>query len=198
MTAALRDQLEVARRQGEPERSVSQEIERRLRLSFEMDQKIAERFGGRRKYWVFQLIADQIRYLEEVTGQSVWENAYTHTQAKACLDTVFNTLRPRGRSSIPRKLFLGFSKQYREQQARSLGERCALLAIASLQAIADGRDIPSTPFGAQNFTASGLFVSQLAKSGKSPFDDLTARWPKEKKDIEEELAKMKAKEEEAK
>jgi hypothetical protein len=177
---------------------LSEEVSNRLQLSFEMDEQIEKRFGGKRNYWVFQLVADQIKYLEHVTGHSYWEDRYTFDQAKSCLATVFNTLRPRGRSTIPKALFVGFGKRYREREARSLGERCALLAIANLQAAARLKNATSTPWGAQNFAAAGTMVAQLVKSDKSPLDDLTAQWPKQKKRMERELTKLKEKQEQAK
>lgn len=51
----LRSRLEQASKKSG--RSLSQEIEHRLRRSFVEDDKIAERFGGRRNYWVMKIIA---------------------------------------------------------------------------------------------------------------------------------------------
>jgi hypothetical protein len=183
--ADLRERLQAAA--DENGVKLSEEISNRLDLSFEMDARIEARFGGPRLYWVFQLVADQIKYLEGVIGHPYWEDPFTFDQVKSCLDTVFKTLRPHGRSVIPKNLFLGFSKQWREREARLLGERCAILAIANLQAVFRDGDVPLRHYGARDSAAALPIVSQLAKSGKSPAADLTAQWPKQKKRMERYL-----------
>jgi len=161
--ADLRDRLQAAANENGVK--LSEEISNRLDLSFEMDARIEARFGGPRLYWIFQLVADQIKYFEHVAGRSCWEDPFTFDQTKSCLNTVFNAQRPRGRSTIPKNLFLGFSKRTREREARSLGQRCALLALANLQAVARLGRAPATPWGPPQFAAAPAVVSQLVKAG---------------------------------
>jgi hypothetical protein len=194
ITAELRDKLEKAAKENDPFRSISQEIEARLRLSFAELGKAEERFGGPRTYWVFQLIADQIKYLEQVSETSFWKDPFTFDQVKRFIDTVFKALRPRGPSVIPKNLFLGFSKQWREREARSLGERCALLVIAGLQGVLKNDNIRFD----RALTEAGQIVPQLRRSGNSPSDDLARQWPKDKKRIEQEMKALKEKQEKLK
>src|SRR3981081_845005 len=80
MTRELRERLDAARRTDEVERSLNQEIELRLRQSFESEQRIEERFHGYRIYSLMQFIAYQIEFLEQVTGRSCWEDVALYEQ----------------------------------------------------------------------------------------------------------------------
>lgn len=104
VTQELRGRLEAARAEGEPKRSLSQEIELRLRRSFELDREIKERFGGPSLYWIFRIIADDIRIIETLADAKWFESRFAYDEIKCYLEVVLGRLRrPRGRYRLPRQ-----------------------------------------------------------------------------------------------
>jgi hypothetical protein len=164
--AALRERLDAARRKSETDRSLSQEIEMRLRLSFEMDARIQDRFGGPTNYWLFHTMASLVRIIENQTGRRWWEDPYTFQQVKSCVEAIFRHLTPTGRVAIP-KHFLAFP--YGKQQAPTLGERLALLALANLEVVLRGDGDEGLPHTGEFFAAAGPLVPKLTKSALKQF-----------------------------
>jgi hypothetical protein len=100
MTPQLHDLLlEEAEKVG---RSLSREIDFRLRRSFEgPDQQIKDRFGGETTYWVFLIVGNLVRRLENYTGQRWWRDPYTHRQLKVLIATILDCFKPDGRPRTP-------------------------------------------------------------------------------------------------
>ena len=117
ITPLLHDRLLAAAK--ERERSVSEEINLRLRRSFEdPEQPIKDRFGGPTPYWFFLIIANQLRTLERFTGERWWQDPYTHRQAKILFQTFIDCFKPAGRARRPSR----FSR-IEEPLGRHLAER---------------------------------------------------------------------------
>src|SRR5262245_40561620 len=131
ISARLREQLEAARRTAEPERSLSQEIELRLRQSFELDAEIKKRFGGNGTYWVLWLMANAIRHIEHTSGIAItaerhwFDDPFVFDQVVVAIETIFRYLRPAGRAVAPRGLLA--------IDAKKLGRQSALLVLANLE-----------------------------------------------------------------
>jgi hypothetical protein len=104
ISASLREKLEASSKQTE--RSLSQEIEARLRLSFEENQIRIDEFCGQENYWLFRIIANQIRTLEKVTyigeHRLWWDDPYLFKQVKILINTILDYLKPKGRAVTPR------------------------------------------------------------------------------------------------
>jgi hypothetical protein len=89
------------------ERSLSHEIEYRLRRSFEQgdedEQKFRERFGGPTSYWVLLITGNLIRRLERFTGERWWRDPYTHWQMRVLIKSVLDRFKPVGLPRTPRR-----------------------------------------------------------------------------------------------
>jgi hypothetical protein len=102
LTPRLRARLEEERKNATPERTFSQEIEFRLRRSFEdPEQPVKDRFGGPTPYLFFLIIANQLITLERFTGERWWRDPYTHRQARVLLGTFMDWFKPAGRPRTP-------------------------------------------------------------------------------------------------
>jgi Arc-like DNA binding domain len=106
LPAALYERLAAAARENN--RSLSQEMEARLRLSFEEGQKRFEEFGGSTNYWLFRSIASQIHNVERLaypTEQDEhrrwWQDPYTFKQVKTLINTFCDFFKPNGRAVTP-------------------------------------------------------------------------------------------------
>jgi hypothetical protein len=138
MTPALRDQLEAARVSSG--RTLSQEIEARLRLSFGEPQRVQDQFGGPTNYWLFRTMADRIRSIELALGQQVdgeprdghrwWQNRYTYDECLDFIGALLASFRPKGRRITPAHL-----KGY------PLGKRTATIALANLEMALAGMQV---------------------------------------------------------
>jgi hypothetical protein len=107
VSQSLREQLEVARREGESERSLSAEIELRLRRSFDGDADVQKHFSSSRLYWLSRYIARDIVHIEESTGpEARWlDDPFVYDEVRAYIDTLFDHMRrPRGRKRVPKQL----------------------------------------------------------------------------------------------
>ena len=99
---ALRERLDAAR--VESGLTITQEIERRLQRSFELDREIKARFGGPSLYWIFRIIADDIRIIERFAGAKWFESRFAYDEIKCYLEIMLGRLRrPRGRYRLPRQ-----------------------------------------------------------------------------------------------
>jgi hypothetical protein len=116
LTKAVRDQLEKARHSPEGDKTLSQEIELRLRQSFSLEEDIRKRFGGRGTYWILQLIAEAIGLIEKNClgdpPQEHWfDDPYTFDQVTSMIDAMLGYLKPRGKRTIPKHMQRPLLKQ---------------------------------------------------------------------------------------
>lgn len=92
ITSELREALEASARQSG--RSLSQEIEHRLRRSFKEDRKLVDRFGGRQMYAVFQTAA-LVAELRLGHGNDVWlRDPHFFDQTLKAIVAVLEQFRP--------------------------------------------------------------------------------------------------------
>jgi hypothetical protein len=100
----LRAKLEAVVRADESGRSLSQEIEARLRLSFGEEQRRQDEFGGPTTYWLFRILAGQIGGIEHDTGHRFWKDRYTFEECIELVVDTFKPLKPSGRRKVPKDL----------------------------------------------------------------------------------------------
>ena len=94
LTQELYSRLEAERMSADPERTLSQEIDQRIRESFDLDKSIKKELGGAdRYYWLLRLVAQDIVFLEHQTGRGFMENRFTFDQVIAVINTILD-LRP--------------------------------------------------------------------------------------------------------
>ena len=123
--ASLRKRLDAARLEAETPRSLSQEIEYRLRRSFEdPEQKVKERFGSLSLYWLFRVAGNLIRNLERFTGEPWWRNPYTHQETKRLINWLLDRGKPAGRATTPRRF---------AAMGKSLGQHLAEREFVNIQ-----------------------------------------------------------------
>jgi hypothetical protein len=122
ITEDLRARLEQSRRKEAPARTLSQEIEARLLLSFGEPQRIEDLLGGRTTSALLRAIAEHIRGIEASTGKTWWQDRYTHEQCCMLVAEMLRAFAPKGRRVVPSDV-----GKY------ALGERGALIAIAQLE-----------------------------------------------------------------
>jgi len=129
ITAALRDELQrAASRSG---RSLSSEIEHRLRRSFTKEERIEEMFGGRETCAIMRLIANVITVTAQQAGlitqrargkKTTWLNdPYVYDQAVMAVRAILEVFRPAGdivRPTLPAKK--GATKAQIEVVAKAL------------------------------------------------------------------------------
>jgi hypothetical protein len=140
----LRAQLDAARQVDG--RSLSQEIETRLRLSLEAPEKEKEKFGGPTNNWLLRIIANQIKTVERFAGDKRWwEDVYTFNQVQLLVDTFLEFFRPDGEEIVPDSL---------ARWEESLGRHMAIREMANIQAAALD---PNPPLGQ---TWGGMAVSE--------------------------------------
>jgi hypothetical protein len=100
LTTPLYEQLAAAAQAAS--RTLSEEIEFRLRRSFEgPDQQLKDRFGGETTYWLFLIAGNLVRHLESFTGERWWRDAYTHRQMKILITAMLDCFKPAGRTRTP-------------------------------------------------------------------------------------------------
>jgi hypothetical protein len=109
LTPALRKQLEEARRSPDGDNTLSQEIELRLRRSFNIDGEIAKKFGTPGAYAFARMIADGIETVEILCSSSAhddvrrWlDDRFTFDQVVMMINELLSLLRPGGRSMKPK------------------------------------------------------------------------------------------------
>ena len=158
-------------------RTISQEIEARLRLSFEPQQKVIDEFGGPTNYWLLKTIRRVIGTTEwlahgDYPCRRWWEDPYTFKQVKSVINTSFDFFKPSGRAVTPR---------VHAEADEPLGQRLAEREMANIEraSMADvrldgyapgttglpaGTIIGSWPGAAQWFIAAGPLVTKLTTS----------------------------------
>lgn len=123
----LYQQLKDAADQAD--RTLGQEIQARLKLSFDDRQKVAE-FGGLTNYWLFHEIAAGIGLIQDRTGHEWWSDRYTFDACYALLLRTWERFKPRGRSTPPKGI---------PDDAAALGGRVASAVLAPLELALEGQ-----------------------------------------------------------
>lgn len=144
-------------------RTISQEIERRLRQSFEADAEIKSRFGSMFLYQLFRLLAVNIDSIEAQTLGLFPRDRFTYDTVRHCLDTWLDYMRPRGRARVPKHTLA----LYGRQPARGWGERVALNALFIIErALYDKETLPVMPHmvAVGSLRDLGVFAGKLSKS----------------------------------
>jgi hypothetical protein len=175
LTKELRDRLEDARRQGDAERSLTAEIELRLRESFEREKEIERRFGGPATARLLEIVADRIKSIEISTGGTGepggtpklrwFEDRFTYDQVRSMIDVVLDHFRPPGRRTIPKAMRWHPSLK---KDVENLGRHSALLALACLESAASfskESDVPAL------YDRAALPLGRRLKG--SPIDELS-------------------------
>jgi len=130
LTPELRSRLEAERMSADPERTLSQEIDQRIRESFDLDKSIKKELGGAdRYYWLLRLVAQDIVFLEHQTGRRFMEDRFTFDQVIAAINTILDHFKPPGASSPPERL----TGLLDERAITLLGKRTALLTLSQLE-----------------------------------------------------------------
>jgi hypothetical protein len=115
LTPALRKQLEEARRTRDFDHTLSQEVEARLRRSFDLDGEITKRFGSPGAYAFLRIVAAGIEIIEKDCFHEVkkggrstegkdfrWlENRFVFDQVTLMINDLLERLRPPGKSVKP-------------------------------------------------------------------------------------------------
>jgi hypothetical protein len=163
VSQALRDRLEAARREGGTERSLSAEIEQRLRHSFEIDTEMQKQFGAPR-YQFLRVIAEDILSVESHAGAKWFESRFAYDEVKAYIETFLGHLRrPSGRRVVPKGLRL-----YAKFPTGFLGGGFAMSRLFELAATLRAPNAADKMPLARGFidpvVASGPFAGRLAQS----------------------------------
>jgi hypothetical protein len=130
LTPELRARLESDRLREIPPRTLSQEIDQRIRESFDLEKSIKKELGGAdRYYWLLRLFAEDIRFIEDQTGQRFVEDRFTFDQVRAVINTFLDHFKPPGASLPPERLTCLLD----QRAITLLGKRAALLTLTSLE-----------------------------------------------------------------
>jgi hypothetical protein len=175
LTAPLYEELAEAARAGN--RTISQEIEARLRLSFAQHQKTTDEFGGPTNYWLLRIIAHEIGTVEQLAHAGPeprrwWEDPYTFRQVKILINTFFDFFKPAGRAVTPRlHAGIGAPLGARLAEREMANIETASMAGAPLDGYPHGTSglpagtlISPWPRAAEWFAAAGPIVTKLKKS----------------------------------
>jgi hypothetical protein len=135
-------------------RSLTQEIELRLRESFVLQKKVNDAFGGKHTRQFLEVMADLIRSIEISAGGTETDEAgdvrirwlddpFTYDLVRSMFETVLQNLRPRGRRAVQKAL--RWHPSLRADVA-NLGRDSALRALVYLRALKDNpQDSPDMP-----------------------------------------------------
>jgi hypothetical protein len=174
LTPELRTRLEAERTSAAPERSLSQEIELRIRETFDFDKSMQKLLGGSDyHYWLLRIVAEQIVSIEYHIGRQFLKDRFTFDQVKSAINTILDHFKPRGRSSPPERL----TSVFEEQAIREFGKRLALLALVP---------IALAPKHRENVLVLPDFVDPIAASQhllvrKNPIEELNEIWERERR-----------------
>ncbi len=137
LPSILRRRLEVAAKKENM--SLSREIERRLQGSFGEDPKFAQLFGSFKTYWLFQQMAKAILSIENQTGKRWWQDRFTFDQMKSAIDTGLKLFRPKGRSTIPKRMLQEAERlpAFARIDPAEVGREAMLIMFWSLRGLAD-------------------------------------------------------------
>jgi hypothetical protein len=130
LTPGLRDRLEKERTKVEPPQTLSQEIEARIRESFELDGSIHQFLGGYDyHYWLLRVIAELIVLIEHELGRKFVNDRFTFDQVKLAINTILDRFEPGGISSPPELL----TRILDEQSINELGKVRALMSLVGIE-----------------------------------------------------------------
>ena len=127
ITQQLRDKLQAAADAGNT--SLSDTIEKRLWMTFELDEeraKMFDQFGGRQNYAVCVFFAQLMIRLSGATGKSWNEQAWTVDQLKEGISRLLLEWRPAGKAKMPPL------NRYSGDMAKHLGKHLAEHLLMSL------------------------------------------------------------------
>jgi hypothetical protein len=125
MAQGLRDQLVAA--SAESSRTMSQEIEARLRLSFDAPMRAIDEFGGPRNYWLLRCLVLYTLTIENQTGHRWWDDAFTFDAVTSLFRHAWAIRRPKGQ---------------RSRAARVIGKEMALALDGTMELAARGKIDP--------------------------------------------------------
>jgi hypothetical protein len=170
LTPDLRARLEAERTSADPQRKLSQEIELRVRESFDLDKSIKKLLGGAAHYWLMRLVVQQLIVVEHQTGRKFLEDRFTFDEVKAAINTVLDHYRPPGTSSPPEHL-----ADLPERAKKELGKRSALLTLSSWKLAEKRRD----NFVLPDFVDPNAGAQHL-RLQKNPIEELSEIWQRER------------------
>jgi len=99
ITADLRRRLEKAA--SESKRTLTEEIEVRLRSTLGDPDAAQSLLGGPVNWWALSKIAAYIGHIERATGERWWRDRYTFNQVKAFVTGLFDFFEPVGAGVTP-------------------------------------------------------------------------------------------------
>jgi hypothetical protein len=177
LTSELRARLEAERTIADPPRTLSQEIEQRIRESFDFDKSIQKLLGGNDyHYWLLRIIAQQMVLLEYHTGRQFVKDRYTFNQVKLTINTILDCLKPAGRPAAPESLTKsGLSKA----AVNEYGKGLALLALAPIELAPTQRQTMLVLPEFVDPIAASQHLSQLLN--RSVINELNEIWRREQK-----------------
>jgi hypothetical protein len=130
LTPELRARLEEERTKANPAQTLSQEIEMRLRESFDFDRSMQKLLGGHDyHYWLLRVIAEVIVSIEYDCKRQFVNDRYTFDHVKYAVDTILDRFEPEEISSPPEHL----ARVLEEQATKEFGKRRALLALVGIE-----------------------------------------------------------------
>ena len=162
LTPAMHAKLKSASAQAN--RLMSQEIEARLRLSFQEEERAWQRFGGPTTYWLFQQAAHWISFDERRTGHKWWEDPELFVRSRAIVLAMIDALKPRGR----------ISSAFRAEAERR-GQSIGKVAMANLELVLEDPRVGNAFGGPHAFAAAGPVASKLPASAMAEIAAHVAR-----------------------
>ena len=124
MTTELKGRLEAEARKSD--RSLTQEVESRLRDSFEKDDRVTREFAGDREtLGLLRLIGQAVRVLQAETGQTWIKDRYTFDQVRRAVPALLDSFKPAGESRLPddMPIMTGIDNPEARAQIRALMEK---------------------------------------------------------------------------
>lgn len=137
-------------------RALSQEIEARVRLSFEASQRVQDQFGGAATYWFFFYVAFGMKEIEALTGKRWWEDRFTFGACQDLINTALGYFMPKNRFGVPKR-FRGRAYE------RDMGHLLAATIFSPIELVAmqPGRFDLEDAEGATAFNASGPLATKM-------------------------------------
>jgi hypothetical protein len=152
LTPALRRRLDEERKKEEPSRSMTQEIETRLRLSFEEMQRRQDALGGPTNYWLALSIAAGINAIEREMGARWFEDRKVFDECGIFISEFLSHFRPTKSKKRPRAKPVRLGNLVLPPPSHSPGRRAAQRAFTGLSmaamAGAANVDLPNDVFAA--------------------------------------------------
>jgi hypothetical protein len=144
LTKQLRNSLEEAQKESGA-RSLGEEIEQRLVLSFTAVKATEVRFGGPGTVSFFEIIADFIEQIEKHGDKQHWfDNQFMIGQVKAMINAILDDLKPRQRA-IPKRLRLWTDQGLVKNMGRHYGLRVLYEVKEAFAAVSKGRTLDNSP-----------------------------------------------------